>query len=107
MLRQIRETSDLSPLPHGGGKPSSLSARQLQLLKRKVREQSGTSLAELQQMLSDSEQVDVHLLTISRVLAKLGLPRKKRHSRLRAQQIQEGLVLAQDQSLCRAPFTLH
>src|SRR5687768_3937611 len=78
MLRQWRESSDLSPLPHGGGKPASLSARQLQLLKRKVREQGDASLAELQHLLSHSEQVDVHLSTISRALAKLGLPRKKK-----------------------------
>jgi transposase len=77
MLRQWRETSDLAPLPHGGGKPSSLSKRQLQLLKRKAQQQSDVSLAELQQLLSDGHQVNVHVSTISRALAKLGLPRKK------------------------------
>src|ERR1044071_5553445 len=77
MWRQWRETSDLAPLPHGGGKPSSLSKRQLQLLKRKAQQQSDASLVELQQLLADEHQVNVHLSTTSRALAKLGLPRKK------------------------------
>jgi transposase len=77
MLRQWRDTGDLAPLPHGGGKPPSLSKRQLQLLKREVRQQGDPSLAELQGLLSEQEKVNVHLSTISRALARLGLPRKK------------------------------
>src|SRR3954463_16717153 len=78
MLRQWRETADLAPLPHGGGKPASLSPRQRQLLKRKVKAQGDISLAELQQALLDEESLSVHLSTISRALSGLGLPRKKR-----------------------------
>ena len=77
MLRQWRQTNDLAPLPHGGGKPASLSARHRQLLKRKVKAQGDISLAELQQALLDEESLSVHLSTISRVLVSLGLPRKK------------------------------
>ena len=77
MLRQWRLTSDLAPLPHGGGKPPSLTPRQRQLLKRKVREQNDVTLAELQQFLSEQVSVDVHLSTISRALSGLGLPHKK------------------------------
>lgn len=78
MLRQWRATGDLAPLPHGGGKPQSLTARQRQLLKRKVREQNDISLAELQVLLAERESVEVHASTISRALAGLGLPLKKR-----------------------------
>lgn len=78
MLRQWRQTADLAPLPHGGGKPASLSARQLQLLQRKVKAQGDISLAELQQALLEEASLSVHLSTISRALAGLGLPRKKR-----------------------------
>ena len=77
LLRQWRETGDLAPLPHGGGKPASLSDRQLQLLRRRVQQQGDASLAELQGLLSEQEQVYVHLSTISRALARLGLSRKK------------------------------
>jgi transposase len=77
MLRQWRDTGDLAPLPHGGDKPPSLSKQQLQLLRRKVHQQGAPSLAELQSLLSEQEQVNVHLSTISRALARLSLPRKK------------------------------
>jgi transposase len=80
LLRRWRSTGDLAPLAHGGGKPKSLNARQHQLLKRKVREQSDISLAELQTLLDQEESVQVHVSTISRALAALGLPLKKRGS---------------------------
>ena len=78
MLRQWRATGNLAPRPHGGGKPPSLAPRQRQLLKRKVREQSDISLAELQSLLAEQEAVQVHVSTISRALSGLGLPLKKR-----------------------------
>jgi transposase len=37
MLRRWRSTGDLSPLPHGGGKPASLTAQRRARLLRKVR----------------------------------------------------------------------
>lgn len=77
MLRQWRNTSDLNHLPHAGGKPASLTARQLQLLKRKVKQQNDVSLSELQQILDEEQSVSVHLSTISRALSSPGLGRKK------------------------------
>ena len=81
MLKRWRSTGDLSPLAHGGGKPKSLSARQLQLLKRKVRQQADICLAELQSFLDEKESVQVHVSTISRTLSGLGLRLKKSGSR--------------------------
>src|SRR5207237_7075785 len=78
MLRQWRATGDLAPLAHGGGKPPSLTPRQRQLLKRKVREQADISLAELQSLLAEQASVQVHVATIARALAGLGQPLKKR-----------------------------
>jgi transposase len=78
MLRQWRLTGDLAARAHGGGKPASLTARQRQLLKQRVREQSDLSLAELQSFLNEQEQTSVHVSTICRALAALGLSRKKR-----------------------------
>ena len=77
MLRQWRETADLSPLPHGGGRRPSLSPRQRERLRRKVRERDDISLAELQDYLRDEEQVEVHVSTICRALHEADLPRKK------------------------------
>jgi transposase len=42
-----------------------------------VREQSDISLAELQGLLAEQEEVSVHVSTISRALSALGLPPKK------------------------------
>jgi len=78
MLRQWRATGDLSPLPHGGGKPTSLPPQLLQKLRGKVRAQSDITLLELQDFLATEEQTRVHVATISRALAQLDLPRKKR-----------------------------
>ncbi len=78
MLRQWRATGDLSPLPHGGGKPTSLPPQLRQKLRGKVRAQSDITLTELQDFLATEEQTNVHVATISRALARLDLPRKKR-----------------------------
>lgn len=78
MLRQWRATGDLSPLPHGGGKPTRLPPPLRQKLRGKVRAQSDITLTELQAFLLTEEQTSVHIATISRALAKLDLPRKKR-----------------------------
>jgi len=80
MVRQWRATGDVSPLPHGGGKPTSLSTQLRQKLRGKVREQSDITLTELQDFLLTQEQTSVHPATISRALKELGLPRKKRVS---------------------------
>jgi len=80
MLRLKRETGDLSPQPHGGGKPPSLSAKDFGLLRARVRHQSDVSLVELQAHLQQQAKVDVHIATISRALSQLGLPRKKKSS---------------------------
>src|ERR1044071_8359898 len=77
MLRLKRETDDLSPQPHAGGKPPSLSAKDLKLLRVRVRQQSDVSLIELQLYLQQHAQVSIYIATISRALSQLGLPRKK------------------------------
>jgi transposase len=78
LLALKRTTGDLAPRPHGGGRRTSLGARQCQLIRRKVRAENDTSLAELQALLQ--EGVSVHVSTICRALARLALPRKKRAS---------------------------
>jgi transposase len=80
MLSLQRTTGDLAPRPHGGGRSASLTARQCQLLSRKVRAENDISLAELQTLLQEQEGVSVHVSTICRALARLDLPHKKRAS---------------------------
>jgi transposase len=78
MLRQHRETGDLTERPHGGGRPASLSPEQRRLLQQKVQRAQDISLAELQTYLQETAQVEVHVSTISRTLKALDLPRKKK-----------------------------
>jgi transposase len=80
MLRQWRATGDLTPLPHGGGRASSLEAAQLRLLRSKVRTEPDVSLAELQAHVQSQTHLLVSHATLSRALSKLDLGRKKRVS---------------------------
>ena len=77
VLRQWRSTGGLSPLPHGGGKPASLTPRRRDRLRRKVLKQDDISLSELQDYLREHEQVEAHVSTICRALQRSDLPRKK------------------------------
>ncbi len=77
MLALSRLTGELAPRPHGGGRRASLSARQRQLIGRKVRAQNDISLVELQTLLEEQEGVSVHVSTICRALQRLDLPHKK------------------------------
>ena len=81
MLRQKRETNSLSPLPHGGGRQKSLSRKGRQMLQSKVRLQPDATLFELKEHLEKKAIIIVSESTISRELARLGLPRKKSLSR--------------------------
>jgi len=90
MLWLSRTTGDLAPRPHGGGRRASLSARQRQLIVRKVRAQNDISLAELQTLLQEQEGVRVHVSTLCRALARLDLPHKKRASPPRSATITSG-----------------
>lgn len=94
MLRQKRETGDLAPRPHGGGKPASLTQKQRRILQQKVAKEQDISLAELQIYLQEQAQVEVHVSTLSRALKAMDLPRKKRLSPIGAQPLQAGMVLA-------------
>ncbi len=78
MLRQHRETGEVVPRPHGGGRRAGLSPKQRRRLRQKVRREQDISLAELQTYLRETAQVEAHVSTISRALKALDLPRKKK-----------------------------
>ena len=77
MLRQHRETGDLSPRPHGGGHTSRLSAKHLKLLRAEVARHPDKTAAALREHLEESAGVSVSRPTLSRALSRLGLSRKK------------------------------
>jgi transposase len=74
LLRLHRSSGSLQPRPHGGGNPAVLGSQELERLRELVRQQPDATLEELRQRLGAS----CSLMTISRALRKLGLPRKKK-----------------------------
>ena len=94
MPRQWRSTGDLAPKPHGGGKPTSLSAQVRQKLGRRVRAQGDITLTALQDFLLAGEQKSVHVATISRRSKNSACRVKKEFSGGRAQQLQARMVPA-------------
>lgn len=86
-LRRLDEAfGQVAPLPHGGGYPPVLDERRQGLLRQWIGERPDATLAELQERLQQEEKIRVALSTLSIVLNKLGLARKKKEpDRLRAQ----------------------
>src|SRR3954451_3541123 len=73
LLRTHRSTGSLEPKPHGGGNPAVLGPEDLERLRELIREQPDATLEECRQRLG----VSCSLMTISRALSQLGLPRQK------------------------------
>ncbi len=78
MLRQHRETGDLSPRPHGGGQAARLSDRHLKLLRREVARSPDKTIPALRDHLEEHAGLGVGTPTVSRTLSRLGLSRKKK-----------------------------
>src|SRR3954463_3181837 len=81
LLRTHRDTGALEPKPHGGGNPAVLTPEDLERLGALIRQQPDATLEECRQRLG----VSCSLMTISRALRKLGLPRKKKIPRAQEQ----------------------
>jgi transposase len=81
LLQLQRSTGSLEPRPHGGGNPAVLGPEDLEQLRELIRQQPDATLEECRQRLGAS----CSLMTISRALRKLGLPRKKKIPRAQEQ----------------------
>jgi transposase len=81
LLRTHRDTGALEPKPHGGGNPAVLTPEDLERLRELIRQQPDATFQECRQRLG----VSCSLMTISRALSRLGLPRKKKVPRAREQ----------------------
>src|SRR6516225_23711 len=81
LLQLYRSTGSLEPRPHGGGNPAALGPEDLERLRELVRQQPDATLEELRQRLGAS----CSLMTISRALRQLRLPRKKKVPRAQEQ----------------------
>jgi transposase len=81
LLRTHRSTGSLEPKPHGGGNPAVLGPEDLERLREVIRQQPDATLEECRQRLG----VSCSLMTISRALRQLELPRKKKVPRAQEQ----------------------
>jgi transposase len=78
LLKQLRETGDLAPKPHGGGPKPKLTAAQRSLVAALVAADNDATLAELCQQLAEQTTITISRSTMGRVLQQLNLTRKKK-----------------------------
>ncbi|MGZ3396852.1 MAG: IS630 family transposase [Isosphaeraceae bacterium] len=81
LLHLQRATGSVEPRRHGGGNPAVLGPEDLERLRELIRKQPDATLKECRQRLG----LSCCLMTISRALKKLGLPRKKKVPRAQEQ----------------------
>lgn len=78
LLRQRRETGSVAPKPHGGGQPPKLDDERGEALRSYILAgKEDASLVEVQTYVARRWRVRMSEATVSRLLARLGLPRKK------------------------------
>ena len=78
VLRQRRETGSVTPKPHGGGHRPKVEAKKGEAVRAYIMEEKNdASLGEVQAYIARRWKLGVSQATVSRLLARLGLPRKK------------------------------
>jgi transposase len=78
LLRQRRETGSVAPKPHGGRHPPKLDNKKSEGVRSYILAgKEDASLNEVQRYVVRRWRVGISEATVSRLLARLGLPRKK------------------------------
>jgi transposase len=77
LLQQRRRTGTIGPRPHAGGRQPHCDEAAVEVVRQWWREQADATLVELQERLGQQRGVWVSVSTMSRLLRRLGLPRKK------------------------------
>jgi transposase len=80
LLARRRLTGEISALPHGGGRQPHCAAQDIRLVRQHIREQPDATLAEVCHRVHQEHGTSVSHSAMSRLLARLGLPRKKSRS---------------------------
>ena len=80
LLKQYRETGSVAPKRRTQQTPTKLNAEQLAVLQRLVEAHNDATLEELKSRLAAETSVHVSRSTIDRMLTKLNITVKKRHS---------------------------
>src|SRR5262245_1062912 len=85
-LQRRRTTGTIAPRPHAGGRQSSCDAAAQEVVRQWLGEQADATREELCTRLVQRQSLRVSVPTMSRLLTRLGLPRKKSRSTPRVQQ---------------------
>jgi transposase len=80
LVQRRRSTGQIAPGPHAGGRKPSCDHAALAVVRRALQEQTDATLAELCERLGQRRGLWVSVSTMSRLLTRLGLPRKKSRS---------------------------
>lgn len=82
LLARRRLTGEIAPLPHGGGRQPHCAARDIALVQQHIKEQPDATLSEVCHRIDQEHGTSVSHSAMSRLLKRLGLPRKKSRSTL-------------------------
>lgn len=80
LLRRRRLTGEVAALPHGGGRKPLCGKKERELVVRLVESQPDATLDELCEAVGRRRRLSVSRPTMSRLLMRLDLPRKKSRS---------------------------
>ena len=84
LVWQRRSTGQIVPRPHAGGRKPSYDDAALAVVRQALQEHTDATLAELCERLGQRRGLWMSVATMSRLLTRLGLPRKKSRSTLRS-----------------------
>jgi transposase len=78
LLRQRQDTGSVAPKPHGGGHTPKLDNKKREAVRSYILDgKEDASLVEVQTYVARRWKVGISKATVSRLLARVGLPRKK------------------------------
>jgi transposase len=80
LLHRRRATGEITALPHGGGRQLLCQHKEQQLVRRLIEQQPDATLDELCEAIAKKRQLRVSRPTMSRILQRLDLRRKKSRS---------------------------
>jgi transposase len=80
LVRRRRESGDIAPRPHAGGRRALCDASALACVRHLVHTSPDATLAELCEQLQAEHGLRVSVPTMARLVKRLGLPRKKSRS---------------------------
>jgi transposase len=80
LVQRRRTTGLIAPRPHAGGRKPSYDQAALAVVRQVLHEQADATLVELCERLGQQRGLWMSVSTMSRLLRRLGLPRKKSRS---------------------------